>query len=470
MRGPRQFGGIRTRGPVLNAKQMLSVVAAIDSKRGFADSSGIPWKIPEDLRMFRSLTRGHAVIMGRKTWDSLPVRPLPGRVNVVLSRDSDRKFPGAKKAATLTEAIRLCGDKRAFAIGGLGVFEEALHRNVTVYLTRVHADLGCTKFFPPLAGFRCRGTPKEFPGGVRREGNLEYEFFEYARDGHDEYQYLDLLSKVILEGNRRMERTGVGALSLFGRTMRFDLTGGVVPVFTTKRVFWRGVVEELLWFLRGSTDANALAAKGVRIWDANGSKEFLESRGLGHRETGDLGPVYGFQWRHFGAEYGTMRDDYTGQGVDQIAELVRAIKEDPASRRMVVSAWNPAALDKMALPPCHMFAQFFVAKGKLSCAMYQRSADMGLGVPFNVASYSLLTHILAHCTGLEAGTFTHVIGDCHVYLNHVQPLRKQLERNPRAFPRVVLDPGQRSVDDIEASHIELKGYTPHPGIKMEMAV
>ena len=184
----------------------------------------------------------------------------------------------------------------------------------------------------------------------------------------------------------------------------------------------------------------------------------------------DLGPVYGFQWRHFGAEYKTMHDDYKGQGVDQIATLIKTIKTNPTDRRMIVSAWNPAAFHLMALPPCHMFAQFYVADGELSCQMYQRSADMGLGVPFNIASYALLTHMVAHVTGLKAGEFVHVIGDAHVYKNHVEPLKPQLDRVPRPFPKLRFKRTITDIDDFKYEDFELIGYKPHKSIKMKMAV
>jgi len=215
-----------------------------------------------------------------------------------------------------------------------------------------------------------------------------------------------------------------------------------------------------------------LAAKDIHIWDGNGSREFLDNRGLEHREVGDLGPVYGFQWRHFGAEYKDMHTDYTGQGVDQLAECIDKIKNNPEDRRIIMSAWNPADLGVMALPPCHMFCQFYVdtKKNELSCQMYQRSADMGLGVPFNIASYALLTHMIAHVTGRKPGDFVHTIGDAHVYLNHVDALKEQLERLPRAFPTIKINADKKNIDDFDYSDFEVVGYKPHKTIKMKMAV
>jgi thymidylate synthase len=220
---------------------------------------------------------------------------------------------------------------------------------------------------------------------------------------------------------------------------------------------------------QGNTNANDLADKDIHIWDGNGSNEFLESRGLGHREQGDLGPVYGFQWRHFGAKYVDMHTDYTGKGVDQLQDCIDKIINNPEDRRIIMSAWNPADLDEMALPPCHMF-YVDVEKNELSCQMYQRSADMGLGVPFNIASYALLTHMMAHVTGRKPGDFIHTIGDAHVYLNHVEALQEQLTRRPRPFPKLRINKGTTDIDSFHYDDFEVIGYKPHKTIKMKMAV
>eukprot|EP00917_Polyrhabdina_sp_WS-2016_P017883 GHVP01038691.1.p1 GENE.GHVP01038691.1~~GHVP01038691.1.p1 ORF type:complete len:381 (-),score=60.19 GHVP01038691.1:1833-2975(-) len=288
------------------------------------------------------------------------------------------------------------------------------------------------------------------------EPAISLPFPHLIERNHEEFQYLDLIAKVISTGKSQNDRTGVGTLATFGEKMSFDLSKGSFPLLTTKSVFWKGVVEELLWFLKGRTNAKELSAKGVHIWDGNGSKEFLKSRGLEYEE-GELGPVYGFQWRHFGAEYEGSNKDYTGKGYDQVAEVIRTLRTNPADRRMIISAWNPAALHLMALPPCHMFCQFYVEEGKLSCSLYQRSGDLGLGVPFNIASYALLTHILAKLSGLVPGKFVHFLGNSHVYKNHVDPLKEQLLRFPRPFPRVsIVDGILKEVEDI----IKLESKNP----------
>lgn len=231
-------------------------------------------------------------------------------------------------------------------------------------------------------------------------------------------------------------------------------------------------------FIRqGNTNANDLSAKKINIWDGNGSREFLDSRGLSHRDVGDLGPVYGFQWRHFGAKYVDMHTNYSGQGVDQLADCIYKIRHTPEDRRIILSAWNPCDLDEMALPPCHMFCQFYVdtVTNELSCQMYQRSADLGLGVPFNIASYSLLTVLMAYVTGRRPGDFIHVIGDAHIYLNHVEALQIQLQRSPRPFPKLYVKPKHTpkeniTIDDFTIDDLEICDYDPHGPIKMKMAV
>ncbi|KAG8954572.1 Thymidylate synthase [Tulasnella sp. 419] len=301
------------------------------------------------------------------------------------------------------------------------------------------------------------------------------------KTSHEEHQYLDLIKSILESGATRPDRTGTGTISLFAPpSLRFSLRDGTLPLLTTKRVFTRGVIEELLWFVKGDTDGNHLSEKGVKIWDGNGSREFLDKRGLAHRRVGDLGPVYGFQWRHFGAEYVDCDTDYTGKGVDQLQDCIRKIKEDPTDRRIIMSAWNPADLSKMALPPCHMFCQFYVhlpaspeAKAGLSCLMYQRSADLGLGIPFNIASYALLTHMIAHVTETEPVELIMQLGDAHVYRDHVEALEVQLKREPREFPKLRWNRTAKEIDHIDGFQYDdfvIEGYKPHGKIEMKMSV
>lgn len=291
-----------------------------------------------------------------------------------------------------------------------------------------------------------------------------------------EQAYLDLCKEIIENGEKRDDRTGTGTLSIFAPPqLRFSLRDDIFPLLTTKRVFFRGVIEELLWFVSGSTDANILADRDIHIWDGNGSREFLDQRGLKNNRQGDLGPVYGFQWRHFGAKYHGCDADYQNQGVDQVKQVIHQIKNNPYDRRIILTAWNPAALDEMALPPCHIMCQFYVSmkddgRRELSCQMYQRSCDMGLGVPFNIASYALLTKMIAHVCEIDCGDFIHVMGDAHVYTNHVDALKTQIKRTPGPFPTLKFARKITDIDDFKYEDIIVENYKPQGKIQMEMAV
>ena len=264
-----------------------------------------------------------------------------------------------------------------------------------------------------------------------------------------ERQYLDLLAEVLESGARKSDRTGTGTRSVFGRQLRFDLAGSF-PLLTTKKLHLKSIVLELLWFLRGDTNVKWLQERGVSIWN-----EWAD-------ENGELGPVYGYQWRHWRTP--------AGGEIDQIKGVVDSLKKKPDSRRHLVSAWNPADVDRMALPPCHALFQFYVADGRISCQMYQRSADLFLGVPFNIASYALLTLMVAQVTGLKPAEFVLTLGDAHLYLNHLEQAREQLKRSPHPFPRMRLNPAVQDIFAFNYEDFTLEGYEPHPAIKAPIAV
>ena len=285
-----------------------------------------------------------------------------------------------------------------------------------------------------------------------------------------ESQYINLIKHILENGISKDDRTGIGTLSIFGYNMKFNLRESF-PLLTTKKVYWKGVVEELLWFISGSTDSNKLKEKGVKIWEGNSSREFLDSRGLSHYDQGDIGAGYGFQWRHFGAKYTNMYDSYEGQGIDQLKDVIYKIKNTPDDRRIIMSAWNPADIDKMALPPCHIFVQFWVDTNKkeLHSQMYQRSCDVGLGVPFNIASYALLTCIIAKLCDLTPGDFHYCMGDTHIYKNHIDAMKLQITRDPYDFPKINIK-DITDIDNIKFDDIELIDYKYYENIKMNMAV
>lgn len=262
-------------------------------------------------------------------------------------------------------------------------------------------------------------------------------------------QYLSLIQRVLDEGVYKADRTGTGTYSVFGHQMRFNLAEGF-PLVTTKKLHLKSIIHELLWFLQGSTNATYLQENGVRIWN-----EWA-------KEDGELGPIYGYQWRSW--------PDYKGGHIDQIAQVVDAIRKNPDSRRHLVSAWNVGQIDDMQLPPCHILFQFYVAEGRLSCQLYQRSADIFLGVPFNIASYALLLLMVAQVTGLQAGDFVHTLGDAHIYTNHLEQVKLQLSRSPRPLPTMTLNSEVKSINDFSFEDFQLSGYDPHPHIKGSVAV
>lgn len=544
------------------------IVAAAAANSAIGRGGQLPWRLPGDMAFFKRTTsdarpgtqqetshlpgaqnamRTHhaqsflyvssllagarnAVLMGRKTWDSIPAkfRPLPGRLNIIVSHQRAELVLGDASSAaaddvrvvsSLAAGLELLAQPafqasvdRVFVIGGSQVYQEALRMPECeqILLTRVlrPAFDDADAFLPAIdaAAFE----EQSGDAAVHTENEIDYQFVTLKRrspasnslaaaavavaavaavtasvdsaaassasaseqqvQNEEEMQYLRLIADIIDGGVVKGDRTGTGTISKFGLSMRFSLRDGRFPLLTTKQVFWRGVAEELLWFISGKTDARILQDKGIKIWDGNASREYLDSIGLKERETGDLGPVYGFQWRHFGAAYKDMHTDYTGQGVDQLANVIHTIKTNPNDRRIIMSAWNPADLKQMALPPCHMFCQFYVANGELSCCMYQRSCDMGLGVPFNIASYALLTCMIAQVCDLRPGEFVHMMGDAHVYANHVEPLREQLQRAPFAFPTLRINPAVKDIDQFTFADFEVVGYQCHKKIAMKMAV
>lgn len=317
--------------------------------------------------------------------------------------------------------------------------------------------------------------------GVKVSENITENTKKYS---HEEYQYLNILSKIMEHGVWEHGRNG-RTQSIFGESMRFSLKDGRIPILTTKKTAWKTCLKELLWFIRGETDNKLLKSQGVHIWDANSNREFLDSRDLHSYPVDILGPIYGYQWRYFNANYNYFngkrlldndpndiyKDTLLFKGVDQLQQIIDALK-DPVqrnSRRLIMTAWNPAQLHQMALPPCHILCQFNVHDGnKLSCALYQRSCDFPLGIPINIASYSFLTHLLARHCGLEAYEFVHFMGNCHIYEDHIEAMKLQLTREPYEFPYVVINKTRENINDYQLEDFEVHNYNCHEVIKMKM--
>eukprot|EP00727_Mastigamoeba_balamuthi_P006708 m51a1_g2658 putative bifunctional dihydrofolate reductase-thymidylate synthase (511) ;mRNA; r:639655-641657 len=504
----------------VQGRHPFEIVVAKDEGNGIGLKGTLPWDIPREKRFFRQLTTStsnpfniNAMVVGYRTWKSMPPVAMTARVCVVVTRSAEHAAEAVAAkclaAPSLDAALATIEPRddieHVYVIGGAVLYEEALKHPLleVVHLTRIAARYEADTFFPDLdltvfelaskteqiedRGVRFhvevyRRRP-EACGAIRTAQHAtalaraatspssasvpSLLTMPVPTNEHQEMQYLRLIADVMATGQEKDSRAGP-TISKFGAMMRFDLRDSF-PLLTTKRVFWKGVAEELFWFIGGNTSALTLQHKGIHIWDANASAEFLKKACPEcNYEEGDLGPIYGFQWRHFGAEYTNMNADYAGKGIDQLKNVIEMIRHDPSSRRIIMSAWNPLDLEKMALPPCHVLSHFMVHDGEISCLLYQRSADLGLGVPFNIASYSLLTYLLAHVCDLKPREFVHVLGDAHVYKNHIEGLKTQLARTPKPFPKLVIKSPSKNIDEIHFADLELVGYDPHPMIKLDM--
>ena len=291
-----------------------------------------------------------------------------------------------------------------------------------------------------------------------------------SNNNHEENQYLNLIDDILEENEEFVGRNGK-TLAVFGSAMHFRLDGNIVPFLTTKKLAWKTCLKELLWFIKGDTSNERLKEQNVHIWDLNGNRSFLDAQGLTNNKEDDLGPIYGFQWRHFNAQYEDCDSDYNNKGIDQLNDIINLLKnpETRNSRRLIMTAWNPCQLHEMALPPCHILCQFNVTSGyKLSCALYQRSGDVGLGVPFNIASYSLLTHLIAHHTGLYAHEFIYYLGNAHIYDDHIENLKIQQEREPYNFPNLTISKKYDNIEDYVVSDFNIEYYQYHNNINLLM--
>jgi len=496
----------------------FSIILATDAQRGIAKQGTIPWHIPGDLQLFRYITSSvptagirNAVIMGRRTWESIGSKPLPGRFHVILSRTvpsgPDAQYPTQVEwMSDLNDALLECevapSIHNTFVIGGQSIYEQAFQLNwATTYWTEVKGTFDCdqfityTKITPEKARLNSPDAADfdpHHPSIASVTHGSMYRVFQYVRHfleaptyptiqlNQGEKVYLSLVeslrgqSECVGPMSRvRGDRTGVGTYSDFGNQLEFDLTKGF-PLLVSKRVPFRMVLRELLFFLSGSTDATSLAARGVPIWDDNTTRAFLDARGLPEYRVGDMGPMYGFQWRHAGATYRGCDVDYSGEGVDQIAAMEHLLKTDPQSRRILLSAHNVADLQKMVLHPCHSLFQLYVTnEGALCGKLTQRSADIFLGVPFNIASYALLLHMFAHVAGVTVGKLILSFGDVHLYHSHLDAaaqLCANLKTCVIPYPTLVITGTPATVGEFTEDNFALLNYVPGPRIRAPMAV
>ena len=472
---------------------VYSVVVAHDTAFGIGKNGRMPWpRLSKDMHHFTRVTQGkeseqrNAVVMGRKTWDSLPQRPLPSRLNIVLSTT----LPAAEEAIivrsldALDSMLKTAHLDNVFFIGGESIFKHAIHHYPiqNYYITEVFERYECNAFFP-VTNSR---DSKTLSASIHTSNGVTYRISHRVPLSEvdcnvEELKYLKLLERVLQHGEYISDRTGVGILSIFGNTkLHFDLRE-TFPLLTTKRVFWKTMARELLFFLSGKTNNKILQSQGVHIWDGNSSREFLDKIGHAEWEEGELGKFYGFQWRHWGADYPLdERSSSESQNVvhegkeghDQIAELIHGIKHNPSSRRHILTAWNPTDVHDVCLPPCHVLYQFHVHifTKELSCTMYQRSADLFLGVPFNIASTALLTHLIAKTCDLTPRHMTVYYGNAHIYMNHIAAVKEQLSRAPLSMPKINITTKHDDLEGYTTDEIEVIEYKYHPAIKAEMAV
>ena len=482
-------------------------VLCTDTNGHIGTNNQLLYNAPLDMQRFRTLTRSdtpnqNAVLMGRKTWTSLDDthKPLSNRVNVVLTHNNEYArairaagaypFTYMKDALTFLNNLQLC---KVFVIGGATLYnDKCLQSHISyVHHTVVNDDasvhlgqtnlIGVDLFFLQtfdiveewsthtqcsyMDATKCNVTMQKCKLTFR----TLYRQPTTPSTTSGERQYLALLRRLLLAEPRQTRNSNT--LSQFGERLVIDLSDGTVPLLTSKKMAWKTVIRELLWFVRGDTDNQKLNDEKVHIWDANASRAFLDSRGLTERAENDLGPVYGFQWRHFGATYEDCHTNYEGQGIDQLNHTRMAIENDPTSRRMIFTAWNPTDLDSMALPPCHLLGQWYVAKDdRLWLQVYQRSGDVFLGVPFNLFSYSVLVHMMAHLTNKTVGGLMYILGDAHIYENHIRVVHQQLQRKVHTPPRfrVKNTCTAQSWEDFTLDSFELLDYTCEDSLKASM--
>lgn len=432
----------------------INLVVAVDMLNGFSKNNMIPWNFKEDLKYFQKITHNTNVIMGRKTWDTLPQKhkPLKNRNNIIVSSTmtytSDKDKDKYQIARSFDDALNICDkSKPIFAIGGKSIYESAIDSSILdkLYITNINKDYQCDNRFPfhKLDNYNYTKLSSRLSQNEDHKYLLNYEILQVDSKKYntniEEGNYLNNLRNIYLHGNYRSTRNG-NTYSLFNNScdLEFDLENYRLPLLTTKKMYWKGIFEELKFFIRGKTNTNLLKDKGVNIWNANTTREFLDDNDLDHYDVGDMGPMYGFQWRHYGAEYKGMNHDYTNEGFDQLSNVIQTILKDPHNRRIMMTTFDPSKVKESVLAPCHsLIIQFYVNDDhRLSMKMYQRSADYFLGVPFNITSSALLLMIISKLTNLKPGRLYITFGDVHIYEEHIDQVKKQINRDPYEFPTI----------------------------------
>ena len=467
---------------------MFKIVVAYDSSRGIGNNNELPWDIPEDIRHFKELTlcvknenKKNVVIMGRNTYESIhqKYRPLKDRINIVLSR-SMKPVENIENLIILDSINKVLDyinkNKKkietSYVIGGESIYKQLLDRHLIsdIYATEIKRVCKCDTFFPIVENYIEEHQVSYYSTDYKTNCNISFNFIHYIYNNIEEKKYLQLMKNIIETGVEREDRTGTGTYSLFGQSLKYDIRDGKLPLLTTKLVPFRLIVEELLWFLKGNTDARDLQKKKVFIWNGNTTREFLDNRGLEHLPEGDIGAGYGHQLRHFNAKYETCETDYTNKGFDQLSYVIDLLKNNPTSRRILFSYWNPTQLKDAALPPCHLLYQFYVnpRTNELSCCLYQRSSDYFLANNYNAVSAIVLVNMLCVICGYVPGEFTHFMGDTHIYKNHIEQCNKQIERVPNITPRIEVNKEINNIEDFTYVDFKLINYFPQAQIKANM--
>jgi dihydrofolate reductase/thymidylate synthase len=494
----------------------FSIIVAATSKLCIGKDGNIPWpRLQQDMKHFFKTTtttttsgKQNAVIMGRKTWESLK-KPLPKRLNIILTRNpetaktiQDKVYPEKNviTSDSLSKALRFCSISlspsldQIFVIGGAEIIQEALLFSSckNIYLTQILKDFPGDTYlqapFPCPNHFQLISEQEVIQDSI--DSSIWYQMLFYRRiikkekletspfpissipsvSGEGEKGYLQMLQRVLDTGVNRPDRTKIGTISRCFETVSYDLTNHQFPLITTKKVNFKAVAAELIWILKGQTNSKILSEQGVKIWDPEGSRENLDNKGFKDRKEGDCGPIYGHQLKHFGAPYIDAFTDYSGLGVNQLQYAINLLKTDPTSRRIIVCHWNPIDLPQMVLPPCHVLYQFYVENGKLSCILYQRSGDLPIGVPYNIASYALLTYLVAHECKLAPERLYHIIADAHIYLNQRDLVKVQIQRKPKPPPKLKIASSLKSIWDVQLSDLIVSEYDPDPPILFPRAV